>query len=151
MDLTATAAPLAEGAVYDSNRYTLTAALRRLDVDLLDLGVVRDDPKLLEQAFDEAARCADVVITSGGVLETTNITMGANAQNVVTNDGGVYQFLTAKPTITKAGTVKIAPAASAARMATPTLPTPPVAPVTMTGPAPGIRPFCSSRPAARPV
>jgi molybdopterin molybdotransferase len=34
---------------------------------VLDMGVVRDDPKLLERAFEEAARNADVVITSGGV------------------------------------------------------------------------------------
>jgi molybdopterin molybdotransferase len=31
------------------------------------MGVVRDDPKLLEQAFADAAAAADVVITSGGV------------------------------------------------------------------------------------
>jgi molybdopterin molybdotransferase len=58
---------LAPGQIYDSNRYTLTAALRRLDVELLDLGVVRDDPVLLEQAFLNAAASADAVITSGGV------------------------------------------------------------------------------------
>jgi molybdopterin molybdotransferase len=58
---------LAPGQIYDSNRYTLTAALRRLDVELLDLGVVRDDPALLEQAFLNAAASADAVITSGGV------------------------------------------------------------------------------------
>lgn len=58
---------LAPGQIYDSNRYTLTAALRRLDVELLDLGVVRDDPAALELAFATAAGSADVVITSGGV------------------------------------------------------------------------------------
>ena len=31
------------------------------------MGVVRDDPKLIERAFREAAANADVVITSGGV------------------------------------------------------------------------------------
>lgn len=58
---------LDEGCVYDSNRYTLWAMLRRLGVELLDLGVVRDDPAALEAAFREAAGCADAVITSGGV------------------------------------------------------------------------------------
>ena len=58
---------LAPGEIYDSNRYTLTAALRRLDVELLDLGVVRDEPAALEQAFRSAATAADAVITSGGV------------------------------------------------------------------------------------
>jgi molybdopterin molybdotransferase len=59
--------PLDEGCVYDSNRYTLWGMLARLGVDLLDLGVVRDDPAALEAAFREAASCADAVITSGGV------------------------------------------------------------------------------------
>ena len=55
------------GCVYDSNRYTLWAMLQRLGVDLLDLGVVRDDPRALEEAFRLAAASADAVITSGGV------------------------------------------------------------------------------------
>ena len=41
--------------------------LTRLDCEVLDMGVVRDDPELLERAFSEAAAAADVVITSGGV------------------------------------------------------------------------------------
>jgi len=59
--------PLDEGCVYDSNRYTLWGMLQRLNVDLLDMGVVRDDPAALEAAFTAAADNADVVITSGGV------------------------------------------------------------------------------------
>ncbi len=58
---------LGEGEVYDSNRYTLHGMLTRLGVDVLDLGVVRDDPDLLEAALRRAAADADVVITSGGV------------------------------------------------------------------------------------
>jgi molybdopterin molybdotransferase len=58
---------LGEGEIYDSNRYTLHGMLTRLGCDVLDMGVVRDDPKLLERAFREAAAAADVVITSGGV------------------------------------------------------------------------------------
>ena len=56
-----------EGAVYDSNRYTVHGLLTRLGCEVLDLGVVRDDPALLEAAFRQAAAEADVVITSGGV------------------------------------------------------------------------------------
>jgi len=41
--------------------------LARLGCEALDMGVVRDDPRLLERAFREAAGAADVVITSGGV------------------------------------------------------------------------------------
>ena len=59
--------PLDAGCVYDSNRYTLWGMLARLGVELIDLGVVRDDPPALEAAFREAAACADAVITSGGV------------------------------------------------------------------------------------
>ena len=56
-----------EGAVYDSNRYTLHGLLRRLGCEVVDLGRVRDDPALLEAAFRTAAAQADAVITSGGV------------------------------------------------------------------------------------
>lgn len=59
--------PLAPGEVYDSNRYTLHGVLTRLGVDILDMGVVRDDPAALEQAFAEAAAQADAILTSGGV------------------------------------------------------------------------------------
>jgi molybdopterin molybdotransferase len=56
-----------EGQIYDSNRYTIHGMLTRLGCEALDMGVVRDDPKLLEKAFHDAAAAADVVITSGGV------------------------------------------------------------------------------------
>jgi molybdopterin molybdotransferase len=59
--------PLAAGCVYDSNRYTLWGMLQRLGVELLDLGVVRDDPVALAHTFRHAAANADAVITSGGV------------------------------------------------------------------------------------
>ncbi|EON16159.1 molybdopterin biosynthesis protein [Cupriavidus sp. GA3-3] len=59
--------PLDPGCVYDSNRYTLYGMLRRMNVDLLDMGVVRDDPEALEAAFRTACETADAVITSGGV------------------------------------------------------------------------------------
>jgi molybdopterin molybdotransferase len=59
--------PLDAGCVYDSNRYTLWGMLARLNVELIDLGVVRDQPAALEAAFREAAASADAVITSGGV------------------------------------------------------------------------------------
>ena len=59
--------PLDAGCVYDSNRYTLFAMLRRLNIDTLDLGVIRDEPAAMEAALRGAAASADVVITSGGV------------------------------------------------------------------------------------
>ena len=59
--------PLAEGQIYDSNRYALYGMLRALDVEHLDMGVIRDDRDAIRQAFQDAAEIADVVITSGGV------------------------------------------------------------------------------------
>ena len=59
--------PLAEGEIYDSNRYTLYGMLTRLNCDIVDMGVVPDVPEELERAFATAAANADVVITSGGV------------------------------------------------------------------------------------
>jgi len=56
-----------EGAVYDSNRYTVFGLLSRMGCEVIDMGVVRDDPVLLEQAFSKASETADVIITSGGV------------------------------------------------------------------------------------
>jgi len=66
-ELVSIGAPLAEGQLYDSNRYTLHGMLARLGVEIIDLGVVRDDPALLEAAFREASARADAVITTGGV------------------------------------------------------------------------------------
>lgn len=58
---------LRPGCVYDSNRYTLFGMLQRLGVEAVDMGVIRDLKKDTFEAFEEAARCADVIITSGGV------------------------------------------------------------------------------------
>jgi molybdopterin molybdotransferase len=59
--------PPREGAVYDSNRYTVHGMLQTLGCEMIDMGVVKDDPSLLEQAFSQAAEQADAIITSGGV------------------------------------------------------------------------------------
>ena len=56
-----------EGAVYDSNRYTVAGMVQALGCELIDMGVVRDEPAALEQAFVNAAAQADAIITSGGV------------------------------------------------------------------------------------
>ena len=66
-ELTSIGAPLAQGQVYDSNRYTLHGMLSGLGVKIIDMGVVRDDPQKLEAAFAAAAAQADAIITTGGV------------------------------------------------------------------------------------
>ncbi len=58
---------LKPGDIYDSNRYTLFAMLQKLGIDMLDMGVIKDDPEALRQALQAASDNADVVITSGGV------------------------------------------------------------------------------------
>lgn len=58
---------LDNGAIYDSNRYTLHGMLTRLGVDIIDMGVVKDDRELMDKAFLEATGNYDVLITSGGV------------------------------------------------------------------------------------
>jgi molybdopterin molybdotransferase len=58
---------LGPGEIYDSNRYTLYGMLRRLDVEIIDMGVIRDRRELIEEALTTAAANADAIITSGGV------------------------------------------------------------------------------------
>ncbi len=58
---------LNEGEIYDSNRYTIYGLLTRLGCEVLDMGVIRDDPAEIENAFTKASQIADAVITSGGV------------------------------------------------------------------------------------
>jgi molybdopterin molybdotransferase len=66
-ELSSIGAPLAPGQVYDSNRYTLHGMLSGMGVEIIDMGVVRDDPQKLEAAFASAAAKSDAIITTGGV------------------------------------------------------------------------------------
>ena len=58
---------LGPGEIYDSNRYTLYGMLTRLNCDIVDMGVIVDEPEAVEAAFATASTMADAVITSGGV------------------------------------------------------------------------------------
>ena len=58
---------LDDGEIYDSNRYTLYAMLSRLNVEIIDMGVIRDDKKSIAEAFSKAQAKNDLLITSGGV------------------------------------------------------------------------------------
>jgi molybdopterin molybdotransferase len=78
-----------EGAVYDSNRYTLFGLLTRMGVEVLDMGVVRDDPQALEAAFRQAAAQADAIITSGGVSVGEADHTKAVMQKMAAGTGGV--------------------------------------------------------------
>lgn len=58
---------LEPGCVYDSNRFSLMGAVQRLGFDVIDLGLVQDDPAALQAALEQAVGQADAVLTSGGV------------------------------------------------------------------------------------
>jgi molybdopterin molybdotransferase len=60
-------APLAEGQLYNSNRYTLAGLLRSMNMEVVDCGIVPDDAQATADALQDAAAKADCVITSGGV------------------------------------------------------------------------------------
>jgi molybdopterin molybdotransferase len=58
---------LRDGTIYNSNRYTLGGLLRGINMEFVDCGIVADDPDATARALQEAAACADCIITSGGV------------------------------------------------------------------------------------
>lgn len=58
---------LPEGAIYNSNRYTLAGLLRTINMELVDCGIVADNPEATASALLDAAERADCVITTGGV------------------------------------------------------------------------------------
>ena len=58
---------LSPGQVFDSNRYSLIGLLKSLEVEAIDLGVIPDSKKIIEDTLKEASEMADVIITTGGV------------------------------------------------------------------------------------
>lgn len=61
------ASHLGPGQLYDSNRYSLQALLKHLGCEVIDLGVVPDQPQAIRQALQQATLQADAVLTSGGM------------------------------------------------------------------------------------
>jgi molybdopterin molybdotransferase len=58
---------LNEGDIYESNSFALAAMLQKLNVDVLNLGVIEDSKEAIRNAFIKADQEADAVISSGGV------------------------------------------------------------------------------------
>lgn len=54
-------------AIYDSNGFTLKLLLTKLNCQIVDLGIIPDNPNLIKQALITASKQADLIITSGGV------------------------------------------------------------------------------------
>ena len=59
--------PLAPGAIYNSNRFTLRALLENLGCTITDFGIVPDTLEATRDTLRSAAREHDLIITSGGV------------------------------------------------------------------------------------
>lgn len=55
------------GVIYNSNRYFLSALLRRLGCEVSDFGIVPDRGDATRQALGDAAQGHDLILTSGGV------------------------------------------------------------------------------------
>ncbi|MFQ0971318.1 molybdopterin molybdotransferase MoeA [Gilliamella sp. ESL0232] len=67
-ELTPIGQPLSgNGAIYDSNRFTLKLLLTKLNCEVIDLGIIADDLTEIKKALITASSQADLVITSGGV------------------------------------------------------------------------------------
>lgn len=66
-ELTAPGEPLAPGKIYNSNRYTLRALLKKLHCEVFDIGTVHDNLELTRVALEKASKAADVVISVGGM------------------------------------------------------------------------------------
>ncbi len=58
---------LEKGQIYDSNRYTLVNLLENLGIEITDMGILGDDPDVIQKAFLAAKNNFDILITSGGV------------------------------------------------------------------------------------
>ena len=76
---------LDDGCVYDSNRYTLFGMLTRLGCEVIDMGIVRDEPEALEAALRTACATADAIITSGGV----SVGAADYTRDIMTRNGDV--------------------------------------------------------------
>ena len=66
-ELTLPGEPLMDGAIYESNRFALTALLNVFPVVLFDFGIVKDDKIDLKAAFQQAGSHCDLVLSCGGV------------------------------------------------------------------------------------
>jgi len=66
---------LAPGMLFDSNRFTLQSMLSQLSVDIIDLGIVRDNPEDTRRVMLDAASQADLIVTSGGQVNFWKLAM----------------------------------------------------------------------------
>ena len=55
------------GQVYNSNHFTIYSMLNRLNIESIDLGLIPDSKIIIKNTLLNAAKQADVIITTGGV------------------------------------------------------------------------------------
>ncbi len=58
---------LAPGQIFDSNRLLVTELLQQLPIEIIDLGLIKDDAEAIQQTIAEAAPTLDAIISTGGV------------------------------------------------------------------------------------
>ncbi len=58
---------LAPGQIYNSNQFAINSLLHKLGCEVINLGIVEDTLQATRSTLKNAARLADLVITSGGV------------------------------------------------------------------------------------
>jgi putative molybdopterin biosynthesis protein len=58
--------PMSPGRIYDSNSRIIADAVRELGCEPLELGIVADDARQLQQVLHDALAAADAVLMSGG-------------------------------------------------------------------------------------
>jgi molybdopterin molybdotransferase len=66
-ELASPGTPRASAQLFDSNRFMLTAMLRRLGCEVGDLGILRDERDPLATALKRVAGEHDLILTTGGV------------------------------------------------------------------------------------
>ncbi len=86
------------GAVRDSNRYALMAAVREAGCEPISLGIARDDIAVQRQAILRGLEQADVLITSGGVSMGTRDLIKPLLAELGTVHFGRIAFKPGKPT-----------------------------------------------------
>ncbi len=58
---------LSDGEIYESNGVTVASLLKKMGVNVIEMGIIPDEQDALRTAFEQANQQADVVISSGGV------------------------------------------------------------------------------------
>jgi len=66
-ELTEPGEPLAPGAIYNSNRYAITALVEQLGCVVNNIEIVKDSAAHTIKALEQAAQSSDVILTCGGV------------------------------------------------------------------------------------